>query len=147
MTDEYKQWEEACETIRKENATLLQEFEEWLSSKGLGSKTIDMHIGNVEFYVDEYLLYDDAVRPKDGWTQIDSFLGYWFIRKAMWASQTSIRGNAASLKKFYSFMQEKGLIDNEALQDVRETIKYNMPDWLATLRRFDDAIDSEDIWG
>ena len=148
MSDEYKQWEEACETIRKENAILLQEFEQWLSSKGLGSKTIDMHVGNVKFYVDEYLLYDDAVRPKDGWTQIDSFLGYWFIRKAVWASQTSIRGNAASLKKFYSFMQEKGLIDNEALQDVRETIKYNMPDWLAKLRRFDDlSVDSEDIWG
>ena len=148
MTDEYKQREEACETIRKENATLLQEFELWLSSKGLGSTTIDTHVGNVEFYVDEYLLYDDAVRPKDGWTQIDSFLGYWFIRKAMWASQASIRSNAASLKKFYSFMQEKGLIDNEALQDVRETIKYNMPDWLAKLRRFDDlSVDSEDIWG
>lgn len=66
----------------------------------------------------------------------------------MWASQASIRSNAASLKKFYSFMQEKGLIDNEALQDVRETIKYNMPDWLAKLRRFDDlSVDSEDIWG
>ena len=31
------------------------------------------------------------------------FLGFWFIRKAMWASQSSIKGNATSLKKLYTF--------------------------------------------
>jgi hypothetical protein len=37
------------------------------------------------------------------------FLGYWFIKKAMWAKQSAIKSNAASLKKFYTFMHEKGL--------------------------------------
>lgn len=149
MSDEYDQWDQACETIRKENAKLLEEFESWLSAKGLGRKTVDKHTGNVEFYVNEYLLYEDAIRAKDGWDEIASFLGYWFIRKAMWASEGSIRSNAASLKKFYTFMHEKGLVDKEAVEYVREAIRDEMPDWLATLRRFDDPsiTDPDEIWG
>ncbi|MDI6809047.1 MAG: recombinase [Candidatus Eisenbacteria bacterium] len=149
MSDEYRQWERRCETIRKENATLLEEFGMWLSAQGIGAKSIKEHLGNVEFYINEYLLYDDATRAADGWGGIDSFLGYWFIRKAMWASQASIRRTAASLKKFYAFMHEKGLVGKEGLEEVRETIKCNMSDWLATVRRYDDPsiTDSEEIWG
>ena len=70
---------------------------------------------------------------------------FWFIRKAMWASQISIKGNATSLKKFYTFMHEKGLVDKEDLIDLKQTIKEEMPEWLATLRRFDDQ-SIEDAW-
>lgn len=73
------------------------------------------------------------------------FLGYWFIKKAMWASQSSIKGNAASLRKFYTFMYEKGLIDKDALADLKETIKEGLPEWLATLERYDDP-SIEDVW-
>lgn len=73
------------------------------------------------------------------------FLGYWFIRKAMWASPSSIKGSAASLKKFYAFLQEKGLIDIDDLDDLKETIKEDMPEWLATLKRYDDPL-IEDVW-
>lgn len=27
-------------------------------------KTIDNHVGNVDFYINKYLLYEDAVDPK-----------------------------------------------------------------------------------
>jgi site-specific recombinase XerD len=63
----------------------------------------------------------------------------------MWASQSSIKGNATSLKKFYTFMYEKGLIDNDDLADLKETIKEGMPEWLATLERYDDP-SVEDVW-
>jgi len=53
------------------------------------------------------------------------FLGYWFIKKAMWASQASIKSNAASLKKFYAFLLEKGLVEQEDLIELEETIKTN----------------------
>jgi hypothetical protein len=67
----------------------------------------------------------------------------------MWASESSIRSNAASLKKFYEFMHQKGLVTKETLQDMRETIRDNMPEWLLTLKRYDDPsiTDPEDIWG
>ena len=40
MKDEYANYEQECERIRAENGKLLEEFAEWLSAKGLTSKTI-----------------------------------------------------------------------------------------------------------
>ena len=143
--DDYEKYEEECEKIKKVNERLLNEFEAWLKASGLSVKTINNHVSNIDFYINEYLLYEDATKAEDGVHAVGMFLGYWFIRKAMWASQTSIKGNATSLKKFYSFLQEKGLIDREDLSDLKQTIKEDMPDWLATLQRYDDPL-VEDVW-
>nr|WP_320016325.1 phage integrase SAM-like domain-containing protein [uncultured Desulfobacter sp.] len=143
--DDYEKYEEDCKKIRKVNESLLNEFEVWLKSSGLSEKTINNHFSNIDFYVNEYLLYEDATKAKDGVNAVGMFLGYWFIKKAMWASQSSIKGNATSLKKFYTFMHEKGLIDKEDLIDLKQTIKEDMPEWLATLRRYDDP-SIEDFW-
>lgn len=125
---------------------ILSRFEQWLSGKGLSKKTIRDHIGNVEFYINDFLLYEEPVlQAKDGYGNIDLFLGHWFIRKAMWASQSSIRNNASSLKKFYTFMHESKEIDKDCLEEVFDTIKTEMPEWLATLKKFDDP--DEDLDG
>jgi hypothetical protein len=147
--DEHEKYERACKKIKGENAKLLDDFEEWLSGLGLSEKTIRQHMDNVEFYINTFLLYEDAIPAREGASHVSMFLGYWFIRKAMWASPSSIRDNAASLKKFYSFMHEQGQIDTDDLQDLKETIKDEMPDWLATVGRHDDPdiTDPEEIWG
>jgi hypothetical protein len=147
--DDYKQYEQECAKIKEENTRLLADFRRWLTDKGLSEKSIDNHLGNVDFYINDFMLYDDATAAKDGAGRISMFLGYWFIRKAAWAGPSAIRRNAASLKKFYTFMREQGEIDAEALDDVKATIKEEMPDWLATMGRYDDPsiTDPEDIWG
>ena len=121
--NDYEKYEDNCKKIRKDNERLLNDFEMWLQSSGLSQKTINNHSSNINFYVNEYLLYEDATEAKDGVYDIGMFLGYWFIKKAMWASQSSIKGNATSLKKFYTFMHEKGLIDKEDLNDLKQTIR------------------------
>jgi site-specific recombinase XerD len=143
--DDYAKYEKACKKIRKANKLLLAEFEEWLKSSGLSAKTIDKHISNADFYVNDFLLYEEAIPARDGVDEISMFLGYWFIRKAMWANPSTIKGNAASLKKFYTFMNEKGLVEKDDLQVLKRTIKEEMPEWLETLRRFDDQ-SIEDGW-
>jgi site-specific recombinase XerD len=143
--DDYEKYEEDCKKIRKVNERLLNEFELWLKSAGLSEKTINNHLSNIEFYVNEYLLYEDAIEAKDGVDAVGMFLGYWFIKKAMWASKSSIKGNATSLKKFYTFMHEKSLIDKEDLTDLMQTIKKDMPEWLETLERYDNP-SVEYVW-
>jgi site-specific recombinase XerD len=143
--DDYEKYEENCKEIRKDNKGLLIEFAMWLKSSGLSEKTIDNHFSNIDFYLNDFLLYEDAIKAKDGVDEVDTFLGYWFIRKAMWASQSSLKGNATSLKKFYTFMHEKGLIKKEDLIDLKQTIKEEMPEWLDSLRRYDDP-SIEDVW-
>ncbi|MBW2075791.1 MAG: recombinase, partial [Deltaproteobacteria bacterium] len=110
---------------------------------------IDKHTSNVDFYVNEFLLYEDAVEAKDGVGEIGMFLGYWFIKKAMWANKTTIKENAASLKKFYQYLYEDGKVSEEAFSALKETIKEDMPEWLATMDRYDDPEieDMQEVWG
>lgn len=149
MLNDYQQYEIECKKIRQSNAELLDEFENWLRKSNLTDNTIGNHIDNIDFYINEYLLYEDAVEPQDGIHSVSMFLGYWFIKKAMWASESSIRSNAASLKKFYAFLHERGSVSKDDLDSLRETIKEEMPDWLATLARYDDAsiTDMGEVWG
>ena len=146
---EYQEYERACKRIKKDNAKLLADFNQRLSKEGLAKKTVRRHVDNTEFYINTFLLNEDAIPAKDGASHISMFLGYWFIRKAMWASPSAIRENAASLKKFYTFMHEQGHIDADELQDLKATIKEEMPEWVGTVERYDDPdiTDPEEIWG
>ena len=136
--DDYKEYERACAKLRKENKELLAGFERWLLSKGLAKKTIKQHNENVDFYINDYLLHYDAVPAGEGVYGLSMFLGDWFPRKAVWASPTSVRELATSLKKFYTFMHESGKIDADDLAELKETIKEEMPDWLEQLDDPDD---------
>ncbi|NOZ40813.1 MAG: recombinase [Planctomycetes bacterium] len=144
MTD-FENYEKKCAEVRETNGHLLKDFEAWLVSAGLSEKTRSNHLSNIKFYVNDYLLYEDTTEAKDGMYSVSMFLGYWFIKKAMWASPTSVRGNAASLKKFYTFMHEKGLVEIEGLTELKQTIKEELPEWLATLERYDD-LSVDDVW-
>ncbi len=146
--DTYEQYEKDCRIIRKENEKLLAAFEEWMLKQNSSKKTIDKHVSNIDFYINEFLLYEEATKASEGAEQIDMFLGYWFIKKAMWASKTTIKENATSLKKFYQYLLSIDKIDKESFEDLKETIKQCMPDWLKTLEKYDnpDIYDSENIW-
>ena len=149
MTDDYEKYERACQAIRNENAALLEAFARWLRAQELSEATVQRHCENIDFYVNEFLLYEEATPAAAGVFEVGWFLGHWFIRKAMWASQTSIRSIAASLKKFYQFMFERDQIGREALDDLKARMKEGLPEWLERARRYDDPSieDPEDIWG
>lgn len=146
---DYEKFEDECKRIRKENEKIISDFETWLMDSNLSSKTIKKHVANIDFYINAFLLYEDAIEAKNGADEIGNFLGNWFIRKAMWSSKTTIKENAASLKKFYKFMYERGSISEEDLSTLKEVIKEEMPEWLATMGRYDDPeIESmEEVWG
>lgn len=148
MTDDYAKYQKECERIRKTNAQLLDEFSAWLRAKGISDKTVQTHCENMDFYLNHFLLYEDAEEAASGVSRVNMFLGYWFIKKAMWASKSSIRSNGASLKKFYSFMAETGRIDKDDLDGLKVEIREGMPEWLETIARYDDPdVDFEDVWG
>ena len=149
MTDDYEDYEKACKKIKKENKKLLDEFEKYLLNNGLQSKTVDNHITNITFYINEFLLYEDSIQAKNGTNDVGMFLGYWFIKKAMWSSSAQIKSNATSLKKFYTFMNEKGMITKDDLDNLKVKIKEEMPEWIATMKRYaDESItDMEEVWG
>ena len=148
MTCKYEDSEEEeGKRFRAENEKLLEAFSEWLSAKGLSDSTIRRHRENMEFYLNHFLLYMDAEKAASGIALVDGFLGWWFISKAAWATRASIKSNAASLKKFYTFMYEKGEVEKDDLDLLKHDIREYMPEWLSTLQRYDDPdVDLEDVW-
>ena len=60
-----------------------------------------------------------------------------FIRKVS-ASAWAIKSNAASLKQFYGFMVERGLVDPDDLTYLKEEIRNGMSVALGRAGRYDD---------
>lgn len=143
--DNYDEYEKECKRIRQENSQLLDEFGLWLQEKQLTEDTIRKHIYNMDLYVNHFLLYEEAIEAKNGTPKIGMFLGYWFIRKALWSSVSYIKSNAASLKKFYTFMCEKGQTGQENLDDLNVAIKEDMSEWIAEMKRFNALADDWDL--
>lgn len=143
----YTDYERESQAIQAENSEVLEAFESWLNGKNLSGSTVKKHRDNIDFYINEFLLYEEPKRPVEGVDEVRLFLGYWFIRKAMWANETTIRSTAASLKKFYDFMAERGHVTPDAVKELKETIKEELPDWIDTVKRYDDpSVDLEDVW-
>jgi hypothetical protein len=143
MDFDYEAYEKERDAIREINGLHLAGFETWLKSSGLSKKTIDKHVSNVDFYVNEFLCYYDAEDVQQGCYRIGQFLGDWFIRKAMWSSCSGIKSNAASFKKFYAYMLAVKVIEQKDYDILCETIKEELPEWLEAMRRYDDMLTEE----
>jgi hypothetical protein len=128
-----------CREIRKVNEKLIFNFEKWLRKKEIKEDSIRSHSENVSFFINQYLLNEETIEAKDGPARINIYLGGWFIERALWACSSQIKMNAASIKKFYTFLHEKKIISTEALDNLIITIKEEMPLWLETMGRFDKA--------
>ena len=135
------------ELIREENKSLLDAFELWALGQGLSESTASKHKENINFYINEFLQYEGPKHAIEGVNEVGLFLGYWFIRKAMWANEENIKSNAASLKKFYDFLAEQGEVTPEAVRAMKARIKDDLPKWVATVKRYNDpTIEVEDVW-
>ena len=143
MSDfDYEKYEQECDRIHEENEGHLVEFEKYLVDAGLKDATIKRHVSNVDFYINTYLLREDAYRIERGCYMTDDFLGYFFIRKCLWSSPTSIKQNAASFKKFYKCMLELGHIEQADYDALLADIKEGMPIWLEECAEYNDFDDS-----
>ncbi|MFW6124428.1 MAG: recombinase [Acidobacteriota bacterium] len=146
--DEYEKYKAERKKRRKENHTFLTGFNRYLKDKNFAKRTIDRHVQNIDFYINDFLLYDSPKKASEGVNQLDYFLGFWFIRKAMWASPDTIKENIASLKHFYSYMNKIGQVTDKEASDMEEEIKECKIQWIETVKKYDDPdFDSEDIWG
>lgn len=130
IDEKYEVWEKEMNKLKRINAKILLEFEDYLKSKSLKSTTIKKHIFDIEVYAKAFLLNNELIPIEEGVLYIDDYLGDYFVRKVVWSSKAVIRRNIVSFKKFYTFLNEKGLVSNENLQEMKEVIKCEQKDWL-----------------
>ena len=143
---DYDQYEARVKEIEETNNGHLSTFKIWLKAKGLADKTINSHINNVDFYINQYLNYYDAQEVQAGCYCISGFLGDFFIRKAMWSSCPQIKSNAASIKKFFACMLENGVVGKDDYDNLCEDIKEDMDEWLEDMRSYEESLDNIDMF-
>lgn len=112
------------------NEVYLKNFKSYLMYQRLSMKTIDKHVSNMDFYLNDFLTRYEMQSPEDGITRISEFLGYFFIRKCMWSSVSKIKEYITSLKKFYLQLCELDLVTNEQYNEMLYVIKVCKDDWI-----------------
>ena len=134
-----KDLEKKIEENKKRNKKFMKEFEEYLKEKNLKDKTIKKHLSNVDLFINDYLNYYDIETPEEGINSVYSFLSGWFIEKCMWATVYTTKETAASIKKFYAYMSEKGYVKKEDYKELCEELKDSMDEILEYLDAFDNV--------
>ena len=134
-----KDLEKKIEENKKRNKKFMKEFEEYLKEKNLKDKTIKKHLSNVDLFINDYLNYYDIETPEEGINSVYSFLSGWFIEKCMWETVYTTKETAASIKKFYAYMSEKGYVKKEDYKELCEELKDSMDEILEYLDAFDNG--------
>ncbi|KAF5063654.1 hypothetical protein DSECCO2_292170 [anaerobic digester metagenome] len=136
----YEEYLEKCKEIKARNEVYLEEFCKDLEKEGLTEKTIQRHRNNVDFYINVYLTREEPLEMIEGASpyKIDDFLGCFFIRKCTWSTPSSIKSNAASIKKFYKSMLGRGHIDRMDYEVLTTTIKEMIEEWMSTCEIYND---------
>lgn len=108
--------------LLQQNSVYLHLFE--LDLQGLATKTIKRHLQNMDFFLNTYLLFDEAnpLSMQEGVNTIDDFLGYFLEEKTYFADSTK-RSFVTSLRKFYKSMAKYGKITPEQYEDVVESLQ------------------------
>jgi len=73
---------------------------------------------------------EEIIPTEKGALEIGNFLGDFFIRKASWANEYTIKENITSIKKFYTFLNESGQVSNTELLEMNEIIKLEKSNWI-----------------
>ena len=102
-----------CAIICEEYTEYLRLFEADL--QGLATKTIKRHLQNVAFFLNIYLVFDEAhpLTMEDGVNTIDDFLSYFLEYKIYFADSTK-RSFVTSLRNFINLclFMVKSLLSN-----------------------------------
>ena len=137
-TEEPSEYDKQCCEYEERNDKLLDLFTDDLIKVGLKDQTIINHLDNVKFFLNVYLLSYGPSTMEMGISKLDDFLGYFFIRKCLWATPATIKSTAASIKKFYKCMLEHEYICQKDYDDLCLCIKENMKHWQESCIRHDN---------
>ena len=133
LSKENTDYENQRKVICKQNSSYLHLFEADLH--GFAPRTIKHHLQNMDFFLNTYLLFDEAnpLSMQDGVNAIDDFLGYFLEEKTYFADSTK-RSFVASLRKFYKSMVAHGKITSEQYEDVVESLQDGGAEYKALLK-------------
>ncbi len=135
----YATYDKYCNEIRANNELMLRSFRLYLKEvQGLSQKVIDKHCSNLDFFVNQYLLYYGIETVISNIYGCQGFLGGWFGSKVIWATVSTIKSNGASIKKLYDFLNDVGVVTTDDLAEVKLVIRESIELGIEELEDVDD---------
>lgn len=147
MTAEMDDYDKHRAELEAANLPVLHGFHQYLIDRKTGKKAACDHVDRMTFFANEFLLNYANAPLSEGYDQISSFLGDWFIRKAMWSDAGSLEENIGTFRKFYDYLLAIGHMDEARFKELASEIEGGAPVWRRHLRRYNDPhVDLEDVW-
>ena len=108
---------------RRERKTerLINQFYKHLTlKKELSEETASEHAQRIGIFALHYLRdYEGKNLLDASGNDIENYLGDWYIRKVLNSSKSDVRPALVTFKKFFKFLNERGEIGKEQLEDIR----------------------------
>lgn len=127
--------------IQANNKLLLSSFKNYMmDSAGLTKKTAQKHVSRVDFFLNQFLVFDGFKTPLQTTAVIETYLSDWYPREAAY-SAADLKSNAGSLKHFIEFLFAADLIDKAATTEGLAAYKVGRELGLMTFEALDSNTD------
>ena len=111
--------------LEEETEKLVESFHNYLKrEKGLSEETASGHAHQISFFALHYLIgYEGESLLEVTSTDIEDYLGNWYIRKVWGSGRSDAHSILVAFKKFYKFLHERGSVEEEQLRDILAACK------------------------
>lgn len=114
LDDDLFDAEDAVARIYAESSDLISQFHDYLSELGKSGTTARSRSRSVLVYAEFLASYYNRSLAAGDYATLDECLFYYYPRRVMNTSPRQVREICTSIKQFYSFMKERGLIGDDS---------------------------------
>ena len=106
--------------LEKEVEKFVELFYNYLKQeKGISEETASEHAHQIGFFALHYLVdYEEKSLLEVTGSDIENYLGDWYIRKVFGSGKSDVRSILVAFKKFFKFLNERGNLEEEQLTDI-----------------------------
>lgn len=128
--EDFDQWNEEVVAVKKHNETLFKGYQLWLDKSTLTDLEKSQFFSGVTFFANTYLTMNEVVGVENGFTQIDSYLGDYFIREVPWAEPETIEITSQGFINFYLYLHKAHNFSLENYDYVKSIINSELDKWI-----------------
>jgi len=134
--EDFDKWNEEVETAKKHNEELFKGYKFWLHMATMPKQEKEQFYAAITFFANTYLTMNEVIQIDKGFTEIDSYLGDYFIREVPWAEPDTIEITGQGFINFYLYLNKAHDLPNEDLDYVKSLIKSETDKWIKSYHLF-----------
>lgn len=122
------------------NQRYIDKFSDYLKENKLKEKTINKHIDNIVFFLNNYLTREYVYSLFNSADSLNDFFSYFFIHKCTFANVNSMKEFVATFRYFYKYLYENKYINKETYDYTEFLFKEEKENWLEKMKEYDSKL-------